>query len=127
MMQPAAPAKAIILVVEDEPLLRMLAVDFIEDAGFDVVEAASADIAVAILESRTDIRIVFTDIDMPGSMDGLKLAAAVRDRWPPVKIIVASGHRQLSDELLPVEGKFFSKPYDHNSVIMAMREMLAAA
>jgi len=68
---------------------------------------------------------MFTDIDMPGSMDGLKLAAAVRDRWPPVQIIVTSGHRKLSDDLLSVQGRFFSKPYDHSRVISAIREMAA--
>ena len=116
-----------VIVVEDEPLVRLDIVMSLENEGFIVLEASNADDAIDILNAHPEIRLMFTDIDMPGSMDGLKLAAAVRDRWPPVKIIVASGHRQLSDELLPVEGKFFSKPYDHNSVIMAMREMLAAA
>ena len=116
-----------VIVVEDEPLVRLDIVMSLENDGFIVLEASNADDAIDILNAHPEIRLMFTDIDMPGSMDGLKLAAAVRDRWPPVKIIVASGHRQLSDELLPVEGKFFSKPYDHNSVIMAMREMLAAA
>lgn len=73
------------LVVEDEPLLRMNAVDMIETAGFQVLEAGSADDAIAILEKRDDIRVVFTDIQIPGSMDGLKLARAVRGRWPPIK------------------------------------------
>ncbi len=77
--------KGLVLVVEDEALVRMFAVDFVEDAGFDVVEAADANQAVAILEARTDIGIVFTDIDVPGSMDGMKLARAVRDRWPPIE------------------------------------------
>lgn len=99
----------------------------LEAEGFIVLEASNADEAINILNAHSEIRLMFTDIDMPGSMDGLKLAAAVRDRWPPVKIIVASGHRQLSDDLLPVEGKFFSKPYDHARVIATMREMLAAA
>jgi DNA-binding NtrC family response regulator len=67
---------------------------------------------------------MFTDVDMPGSMDGLKLASAVKERWPPIKIIVTSGHRQLRDDLLPVEGRFFSKPYDHDHVVSAIREML---
>ena len=80
-----------VLVVEDESLVRLGAVTIIEDAGFEVIEAASADEAIGILECRSDIRVVFTDIHMPGSMDGLKLAQAVRDRWPPIKIIVTSG------------------------------------
>ena len=85
------PKPTAVLIVEDEPLVRFCAVQTVEEAGFDVIEAANADEAIAILESRQDIRVVFTDIHMPGSMDGLKLAHAVRDRWPPIKIIVTSG------------------------------------
>ena len=82
------------LIVEDEFLLRMDAVDMIAAAGFEVVEAANADEAIEILEARRDITVVFTDIQMPGSMDGLKLARAVRGRWPPIKIVATSGHLQ---------------------------------
>ena len=74
--------RPVVLIVEDELLIRMHAVDMIESAGFDVVEAENADEAIAILERRADITVVFTDVNMPGSMDGLKLAAAVRGRWP---------------------------------------------
>lgn len=116
-----------VIVVEDETLVRLDIVMSLENEGFVVLEASNADEAIDILDAHSEIRLIFTDIDMPGSMDGLKLAAAVRDRWPPVKIIVASGHRQLSDELLPVEGRFFSKPYDHTHVIATMRKMLAGA
>lgn len=113
-----------VLVVEDEILVRMDIAMSLEHEGFVILEASNADEAIAILNARSDISLMFTDIDMPGSMDGLKLAEAVRDRWPPVKIIVASGHRSFTDELLPVEGRFFSKPYDHADVITTMREML---
>ena len=116
-----------VIVVEDETLVRLDIVVSLENEGFNVLEATNADDAIAILDAHPEIRLLFTDIDMPGSMDGLKLAVAVRDRWPPVMIIVASGHQQLSDELLPVDGKFFTKPYDHARVIRTMREMLAAA
>ena len=85
---------AVVLVVEDEMLLRMRAIDMVEDAGYTSVEAVDAAEAVAILESRSDISLMFTDIQMPGSMDRLKLAHAVRERWPPIKIILVSG--QLS-------------------------------
>jgi CheY-like chemotaxis protein len=115
--------KAIVLVVEDQPLLRMLAVDFIEEAGFEVVEADNADVAIRILETRTDIRIVFTDIDMPGSMDGMKLAAAVRDRWPPIEIIIVSGHKRHIDIQLPARAVFFSKPYDIDAVTATLHQM----
>jgi CheY-like chemotaxis protein len=116
-----------VIVVEDETLVRLDIVMSLENEGFIVLEASNADEAIDLLDTHPEIRLMFTDIDMPGSMDGLKLAQAVRNRWPPVKIIVASGHRQLSDELLPVEGRFFSKPYDHARVITTMHEMLAAA
>ena len=116
-----------VMVVEDETLVRLDIVISLENEGFLVLEASNADDAIDMLDAHPEIRLMFTDIDMPGSMDGLRLAAAVRNRWPPVKIIVASGHRQMSDKLLPVEGRFFSKPYDHARVIATMREMLAAA
>ena len=80
-----------VLVVEDEIFCRFHAVDLVEAAGYRAIEASNADEAIAILEARKDIRIVFTDIDMPGSMDGLKLARAIRDRWPPIELILTSG------------------------------------
>ncbi|WP_438751826.1 response regulator [Pararhizobium sp. O133] len=123
MAQSKPISKRIVLVVEDEPLLRMMAVDLVEDAGFDVVEAANADEAVKILETRTDIRIVFTDIDMPGSIDGMMLAAAVRDRWPPIEIIITSGHRQVADLDLPERSVFFPKPYDSTKVTATLHRM----
>lgn len=117
--------KEVVLVVEDEPLLRMMAMDLVEDAGFEVVEAANADEAVRILEARADIRIVFTDIDMPGSMDGMKLALSVRDRWPPIEIIIVSGHVRIADRDLPARSVFFSKPYDTQKVTAMLHQMAA--
>ena len=101
----------VVLAVEDEPLILMLAVDMIRDAGFEPLWASNAEEAISILESRDDIRIVFTDINMPGSMDGIKLAQAVRGRWPPIKIIATSGQMTLSDADLPEGGIFLPKPY----------------
>ncbi|MDZ7875096.1 MAG: response regulator [Rhizobium sp.] len=115
-----------VIVVEDETLVRMDIAMSLQDEGFTVLEASNADEAIRLLDAHPEIRLMFTDIDMPGSMDGLKLAEAVRDRWPPVKIIVASGHRHLNDDLLTIEGRFFSKPYNHARIISVMREMLAA-
>jgi two-component system, response regulator PdtaR len=103
--------RPVVLVVEDEFLLRMNAIEMIEEAGFEVVEACNADDAIAILESRSDIRVVFTDIQMPGSMDGLKLAASVRNRWPPIKIIATSGFSVIREGDLPKGGVFLPKPY----------------
>ncbi|MCM2454826.1 response regulator [Rhizobium sp. CG4] len=119
------PKKNVVLVVEDEPLLLMAAVDLVEEAGFEAVEARNADEAIEILNAREDIRIVFTDIDMPGSMDGMKLAAMVRDRWPPVEIIIVSGHRKVADDDLPARSVFFSKPYDVDRVTAQLHAMAA--
>lgn len=112
-----------VLIVEDEQLVRLNAVKMIEDAGFEAIEAANADEAIRILESRRNIRVVFTDIQMPGSMDGLKLARAVRNRWPPIKIIVTSGHDRVSEQDLPEGGRFFAKPYEPTKITDTIREL----
>lgn len=114
-----------VVVVEDEPLLRLDIVLYLEDAGFKVYEASNADTAIRILENTPDIRVLFTDIDMPGSMDGLKLAAAVRDRWPPIHIVVTSGHYSPDIGTLPANSRFFPKPYESQLVAAAFREMVA--
>ena len=114
-----------VLVVEDEGLMRLHAMQLVEEAGYEPVEARNADEAIAILEARKDIRIVFTDIDMPGSMDGLKLARAIRRRWPPIELILTSGHFDVEDKDLPERGRFFAKPYNDNDVISAMQEFVA--
>lgn len=116
-------ARPIVLVVEDEPLLRMMAVDMVEGAGFEAIEAADATDAVRILERRADIRILFTDIDMPRGIDGMRLAAAARDRWPPIEIIITSGHFAAPDVHLPVRAVFFAKPYREEEIVAAMRRM----
>ncbi|ABD86791.1 response regulator [Rhodopseudomonas palustris] len=116
--------KPIVLVVEDELLLRAAAVDFIEAAGFSVLEAASADEAIEILEARDDIRVVFTDIQMPGSMDGLKLAQAVRGRWPPIEIIATSGHVSVGPDDLPARGRFVRKPYSPAQIASMISELI---
>jgi CheY-like chemotaxis protein len=115
---------AVVLVVEDEMLLRMRAVDMVEDAGYTPVEAVDADEAVAILESRSDIALMFTDIQMPGSMDGLKLAHAVHKRWPPVKIILVSGQLKLASNDIPADSRFFGKPLEAGEMIAEMRNMI---
>ena len=108
-----------VLVVEDEPLIRFVIVEDLKDAGFSMVEACDADEAIAILEARKDIQLVFTDVDMPGSMNGAKLAAAVRDRWPPVHIIITSGKGM--PEVMPPLALFIPKPYTGRVVVEAMR------
>jgi len=118
---------AIVLVVEDEMLLRMRAVDMVEDAGYTSLEAIDADTAFAILESRSDIALLFTDIQMPGSMDGLKLAHAVHRRWPPIKIIVVSGQLRLAKVDIPANSRFFGKPLQASEMIAEMRDMIGEA
>jgi two-component system, response regulator PdtaR len=108
---------AVVLVVEDDPLLRMNAVDMIEEAGFRALEAPDADTAIRMLEGRNDIRLIFTDIDMPGSMDGLALAHAVANRWPPVLIVATSGHFKVGETDLPLGGRFIPKPYRQHQLI----------
>ena len=122
MNQPAVPPK--VLVVEDEMLLRMRAVDIVEDAGFTPIEAANADEALAILESRSDIVLLFTDIQMPGSMDGLKLAQAVHQRWPSIKIILVSGKLTLTEAEKPIDSRFFGKPLEVKQMIAEMQDMI---
>jgi CheY-like chemotaxis protein len=114
-------SKQVVLIVEDEALLRMDAVDFIEDAGFEVVEAMHADDAIAILKARRDIAAVFTDIEMPGSMNGIKLAQAVRSGWPPVTIVVASGRVVPDAGELPERVCYIRKPYQPAEVIAALK------
>jgi CheY-like chemotaxis protein len=118
---------AVVLVVEDEMLLRMRAVDMVEDAGYTSVEAIDADQAVAILESRSDIALIFTDIQMPGSMDGLGLAHSVHKRWPPIKIILVSGQLKLSESDIPPNSRFFGKPLQANQMIAEMQDMIGKA
>ena len=113
----------VVLIVEDEFLLRMDAVDMIAAAGFEAVEAANADEAIKILEARRDITVVFTDIQMPGSMDGLKLARAVRGRWPPIKIVATSALNVREIEL-PEGGRFLPKPYSPLQVTGVLRELM---
>lgn len=116
-----------VLVVEDEMFIRMDVVEFLRAAGVDVVEAISAAEGIQMLERDPDIRLMFTDIDMPGAMNGLKLAAAVRERWPPIKIIATSGHFRLQAGDLPADALFFLKPYQPAQIINAIRQLTNAA
>jgi two-component sensor histidine kinase/CheY-like chemotaxis protein len=116
--------RATVLVVEDEMLLRMRAVDIVEDAGFNSLEAVNADDALAILESRSDIELLFTDIQMPGSMNGLKLAHAVHERWPAIKIILVSGQVTPAECDRPSESRFFGKPLEVEQMIVELQDMI---
>lgn len=115
-----------VLVVEDEMILRMRAVDIVEDAGFNPIEAVNADQAISILESRSDISLLFTDIQMPGSIDGLMLAHAVHDRWPSIKIILVSGQVKPPDTERPANSQFFGKPLAVDQIITELQAMVGA-
>ncbi len=126
-MGPSSSKRPVVLIVEDELLLRTSAVEMIADAGFEVIEAGNADEAIDVLEARRDITVVFTDIQMPGSMDGLKLARAVRGRWPPIKIIATSGLVDVGEKDLPEGGRFLAKPYSPEAIAGVLWELTRAA
>lgn len=115
-----------VLVVEDEMVLRMRAVDIVEDAGFLALEAVNADDALAVLESRSDISLLFTDIQMPGTMDGLKLAHAVHKRWPEIKIVLVSGQVKPAITDRPANSRFFGKPLETKDMIAEIQEMVGS-
>lgn len=118
-------ANPVVLVVEDEALLLFSIADDLRDAGFEVLEASNADEAMTLLAANPRISLVFTDVDMPGSMDGLKLSATIRDRWPPVRIIVTSGKQGPAPDRLPAGGVFIPKPYSPAGIAAVMTKMLA--
>ena len=123
-MSPVSAARRpVVLIVEDDFLIRLNAAETIEEAGFDVIEAANAHQAIAILEVRSDIAVLFTDIQMPGSMDGLKLAAAVRGRWPPIQIVATSGIVHVRPGDLPEGGRVLPKPYNPTQLTATLREL----
>ena len=115
-----------VLVVEDEQLIRMDTASFLEAAGFAVYEADNAADAIRILELDDEIRLIFTDINMPGSMDGLALAHYVRGRWPPVKIIITSGYVKIRGNDLPVGALFIEKPYHLKHLAHKMTKLMAS-
>jgi len=114
-----------ILVVEDEPLIRIGIAITVESAGYEVVEAANAAEAIQQIERNDDIRLVLTDVDMPGSMDGIKLAHYVRGKWPPIQLIVISGKVGVNAGELPPGARFIPKPYYEPALINLVQAMLA--
>lgn len=122
-MQKATENRTVVLVVEDEFLIRMDAVDALGDAGFEMLEASSADEAIEILNARDDVNVVFTDVHMPGSLDGLALSHKIRDEWPRVGVVIASGLARFSKASLPARTVFFEKPYEYARIIGAVRQL----
>lgn len=115
-----------VLVVEDEPILRLDAISMVEKAGFEAVEALSSADAIQLLEERLDIRLVYMDLDMPRSRKGIEIAAAIRKRWPPIEIILTPAYFTRDSVELPKRAEFYSKPIDHAEVIAAMQRLIAS-
>jgi two-component system, response regulator PdtaR len=111
------------LVVEDEILVRLAICEDLAAEGYEVLTADDADQAIEILESRNDITTIFTDIEMPGLMNGLKLAAAVRDRWPPVNIVITTGKARPPNDQMPTNSRFVAKPYQKRDVLGALQSL----
>jgi CheY-like chemotaxis protein len=124
-VEPNSLEKKVILVVENEAIIRLATAALLEDAGYTAVEACDADIAIQILERRNDVRAVFTDVIMPGSLDGLKLTRAIRDRWPPIHLLVTSGLSAPKEEEFPIEARFLRKPYAPKLVLKALDDFFS--
>lgn len=114
----------VVLVVEDEAVVRMYGADILEDAGYSVLEASSADEAIALLEQAPEIRLLFSDVDMPGSMNGVALAELVHARWPKIRLLLTSGHHSIADADLPDHGRFVSKPYSGDAIVRQVDDLL---
>ena len=125
MMNNYSDDNPVVLLVEDELLVRMAAADDLQDAGFHVLEAANADVALAVLETCSDnVQVLFTDIDMPGSMNGLDLAESVQQRWPHISLLISSAYHKPHPEQIPDEGRFVPKPYSSEDVVQHIRELV---
>jgi two-component system, response regulator PdtaR len=117
------PRRPVVLLVEDEVLVRLFGADILEAAGFDVIEAANADEALRTLEARDDVQVLFTDIHMPGSLDGLELARCVHERWPDIELLIASGRSQVDPDEIPDNGRFVTKPYEPRRIVQQIWEL----
>src|SRR5580658_7486013 len=116
----------VILIVEDEALVRLAAVGMLEDAGFRMIEAVNADQALELLAADSDVQLLFTDVNMPGTINGLALARHVRDRWPHIGIMVASANQAPEPEDMPADSRFEQKPYCIDAVVRHARELTSA-
>lgn len=123
---PETQSQPTILVVEDETLVRMHGADLLGEAGYEVIEAADADEALSILSRHETIHLLFSDIDMPGSMDGLDLARHVHERWPHIRLLLTSGQHQLQDGQIPDTGQFLRKPWTQEGLVNRVRGLLKA-
>ncbi|WP_114943953.1 response regulator [Microvirga calopogonii] len=127
MMNNYSDDTPVVLLVEDELLVRMAAAEDLQDAGFHVLEAANADVALAVLEACSrDVQVLFTDIDMPGSMNGLDLAESVQQRWPHISLLISSAYHKPLPEQIPDDGRFVPKPYSSEDVVRCIRELVTS-
>ncbi len=117
----------IVLVVEDQVLIRMTAADLFEDAGFEVIEAANSREALAALALRSDIAVLFADVDLPGGINGYKLAQSARLTHPRLVVMMVSGRQWPDADDLPSGGRFVAKPYNAPAMVASVRQMIAAA
>ena len=124
---PSEDLRVVVLVVEDEPLVRALAVDVLEESGCEVIEAPTADYAVTVLEKRPDIRVVFTDVNMPGRIDGFQLARHVQDHYHRTGVIVASGKCVPEPGEISPNTMFMIKPYRADALVLAVRRLAQLA
>ncbi|WP_277980672.1 response regulator [Sphingomonas phyllosphaerae] len=114
-----------VLLVEDELFVRMIGADALSEAGYRVIEASDADEALARLERSADVQVLFTDIRMPGSMDGLQLASEVHRRWPSIRILLTSGDTRPTRATIPDDGRFLAKPYRFEALSRELDQLLA--
>jgi two-component system, response regulator PdtaR len=119
------PLRPVVLLVEDEMFVRMATADALEDAGFEVIEAANAHTAQEVLHHRLDVQVLFTDVQMPGTMNGLELASLVRRRWPHISVVITSGHLSPSSDTLPERAVFIAKPYGEQAPAKVIQSLLA--
>ena len=117
-------SKAAILVVEDEALIRIWAADLLEEDGFSVLEAKDADAALKVLEARPDVKLLLTDVQMPGSLNGMELASEVHARWPHILLVITSGRDRPARAEIPDDGRFVAKPYSAEELLVQVKDLL---
>jgi DNA-binding response OmpR family regulator len=120
----ALDTKAGILVVEDEALIRLWVADILEENGFSVLEAKDADAALKLLESRRDVKLLFTDVQMPGTLNGMELAREVHARWPHILLVITSGRERPTRAEIPDDGRFVAKPYSGEELLVQVNDLM---
>jgi CheY-like chemotaxis protein len=123
-MDTDAPSCKTILVVEDEALIRIWATDLLEENGFSVLEAKDADAALKLLQSRHDVKLLFTDVQMPGSLNGMELAREVHSRWPHILLVITSGRERPTRAEIPDDGRFVAKPYSGEELLGQIKDLI---